>query len=84
MFFDEYNNFVMMSKNYIMPTKEQRPTIFALKGTNDLFEEREITNKTLEKSKLANIISVSAQSNIVYNDGVINYTPRHIQRSVPS
>lgn len=84
MFFDEYNNFVMMSKNYIMPTIAQRPTTFALKGTNDLFQDKEIKNKTLINSKLANIISVSAQSNNVYNDGVINYTTRHIQRSIGS
>ena len=84
MFFDEYNNFVMMSKDYIMPTKEQRPTTFALKGTNDLFEDREVKNKTLDKAKIANIISVSSQPNSVYNDGVVNYTTRHIQRSVGS
>jgi len=84
MFFDEYNNFVMMSKDYIMPTKEQRPTTFELKGTNDLFEDREIKNKTLANAKLANIISVSSQPNNVYNDGVINYTTRHIQRSIGS
>ncbi len=84
MFFDEYNNFVMMSKDYIMPTKDQRPTTFELKGTNDLFEDREIKNKTLDKAKIANVISVSAQPNNVYNDGVINYTTRHIQRSVGS
>ena len=84
MFFDEYNNFVMMSKDYIMPTKEQRPTNFALKGTNDLFEDREIKNKTFDNAKIANIISISVQSNNVYNDGVINYTTRHIQRSIGS
>ena len=84
MFFDEYNNFVMMSKNYIMPTKEERPTTFALKGTNDLFQDQEIKNKTLTNAKLANVISVSVQPNIVYNDGVINYTTRHIQRSIGS
>ncbi len=84
MFFDEYNNFVMMSKNYIMPTKEERPTTFALKGTNDLFQDKEIKNKTLANNKLANVISVSMQPNIVYNDGVINYTTRHIQRSIGS
>jgi hypothetical protein len=84
MFFDEYNNFVMMSKDYIMPTVEQRPTTFELKGTNDLFSDREIKNKTLDKAKIANIISVSVQPNNVYNDGVINYTTRHIQRSIGS
>jgi hypothetical protein len=82
MFFDEYNNFVMMSKDYIMPTKEQRLTTFALKGTNDLYEDNEIKNKTLDNSKLANVISVSNESNAVYNGGSINYTVRHIQRSI--
>ena len=82
MFFDEYNNFVMMSKDYIMPTKEQRPTTFALKGTNDLYQDKEIKNNTLEGAKLANIISVSNESNAVYNGGSINYTVRHIQRSI--
>jgi hypothetical protein len=84
MFFDEYNNFVMMSKDYIMPTAEQRPTTFALKGTNDLFQDNEIKNKTIANAKLANVISVSVQPNNVYNDGVINYTTRHIQRSIGS
>ena len=84
MFFDEYNNFVMMSKDYLMPTKDQRPTTFELKGTNDLFEDREIKNKTIDKAKIANVISVSTQANNVYNGGVINYTVRHIQRSVGS
>lgn len=84
MFFDEYNNFVMMSKDYIMPTVDQRPTTFALKGTNDLFEDREVKNKTALNAKISNIISVSVQPNNVYNDGVINYTTRHIQRSIGS
>jgi hypothetical protein len=84
MFFDEYNNFVMMSKDYIMPTKEQRPTTFELKGTLDLFQDKEIKNKTVNNSKLANVISVSVQPNNVYNDGVINYRTRHIQRSIGS
>jgi len=84
MFFDEYNNFVMMSKNYIMPTKTERPTTFELKGTNDLVQFERIKNKTQANTKLANIISISGQSNSAYNDGVINYTPRHIQRSIGS
>ena len=82
MFFDEYNNFVMMSKDYLMPTKDQRPTTFELKGTNDLYTDKEIKNKTRDPKKLSNVISISEQSNNVYNDGVINYTTRHIQRSV--
>lgn len=84
MFFDEYNNFVMMSKDYLMPTAAQRPTTFELKGTKDLVQSREIKNKAVDSSKLSNVISVSVQPNNVYNDGVINYTSRHIQRSVGS
>jgi hypothetical protein len=83
MFFDEYNNFVMMSKNYIMPNVTERPTTFALKGTKDFTEESEIKNKT-NKPKLANIISLSTQENAVYNDGSINYSTRYIQRSIGS
>ncbi len=83
MFFDEYNNFVMMSKDYIMPSATQRPTTFALIGTKDFAEDREIKNKSI-KPKLANVISVSTQENSVYNDGAINYSTRYIQRSVGS
>ena len=83
MFFDEYNNFVMMSKNYIMPTIEERPTTFDLKGTKDFVQDREIRNKT-NKPKLANVISVSTQDSSVYNDGTINYSTRYIQRSIGS
>jgi hypothetical protein len=83
MFFDEYNNFVMMSKNYIMPTSTERPTTFALQGTKDFIEDREIRNKT-NKTKLANVISVSTQDSSVYNDGAINYSTRYIQRSIGS
>jgi hypothetical protein len=35
MFFDEYNNFVMMSKNYIMPSLSERPIDTSLYG-NDI------------------------------------------------
>lgn len=83
MFFDEYNNFVMMSKNYIMPSEKERPATFALKGTKDFVEDSEVRNKT-SKPKLANILSVSTQENAVYNDGSINYSTRYIQRSIGS
>jgi hypothetical protein len=33
MFFDEYNNFIAMSKNYLMPTTSQRPTDTTLIGS---------------------------------------------------
>jgi hypothetical protein len=83
MFFDEYNNFVMMSKNYIMPSAAERPTSFSLTGTKDFVQYNEIKNKT-NKPKLANVISVSTQENSAYNDGAINYSTRYIQRSIGS
>ena len=54
------------------------------KGTNDLVQDREIKNKAVNPAKLSNVISVTVQPNNVYNDGVINYTTRHIQRSIGS
>ena len=72
MFFDEYNNFVMMSKDYIMPTQDQRPTDIVFSGN-----EKESSDDILP-----NIVEISSQENKVYNDGKINYSERYIQRSV--
>ena len=83
MFFDEYNNFVMMSKNYILPTKEERPATFELKGTKDFETVGRVQNQKTT-TKLSNIINVSSQDQSVYNGGTINYQVRHIQRSVGS
>lgn len=83
MFFDEYNNFVLMSKDYIMPSESDRETVFTLRGTQDMYDDGVIENKT-SNPKLANIISVSSKENTIYNDGNINYTTRHIQRSYGS
>jgi hypothetical protein len=69
MFFDEYNNFVMMSKDYIMPTEDQRPTDLVLSGNDD-------------DNILPNIIEIASQDNQVFNDGKINYSEKYIQRSV--
>lgn len=92
MFFDEYNNFIVMSKNYIMPTETQRTTNISLYGSKDFADtgvvENGYSNNAVEaatqQKKLANIIELSAQDNVVYNDGSINYTTRYIQRSYSS
>ena len=83
MFFDEYNNFVMMSKDYIMPSVDQRPTDITLYGSSDFSDTGVIKNERTN-SKLANILEITSQDNEVYNDGKIVYTTRHIQRSVGS
>jgi len=82
MFFDEYNNFVVMSKDYLMPTLEQRETDFVVSGSNNQTDSGVVENAT--SGKLPNILSVASQDKKVYNDGKINYTTRYIQRSYGS
>jgi hypothetical protein len=83
MFFDEYNNFIMMSKNYILPTIDERVTDFELYGSKDFIKDGVLQNKA-SKNKLANIISVSSQNNDIFNDGSINYKTRYIQKTYGS
>ena len=82
MFFDEYNNFVVMSKDYMMPTEEQRSTDFVLSGNNSQSDTGVIEN--LSSATLPNIISIDSEDKKIYNDGKINYTNRYIQRSYGS
>ena len=72
MFFDEFNNFIVMSKNYIMPSETDREVAINLYGNS------------VNTTKQPNIIEVASQNNSVYNDGVINYTTRYIQKSYGS
>jgi hypothetical protein len=81
MFFDEYNNFVMMSKDFIMPTVAQRPTDLTFYGSPDSTQVEVIKNKDT-KVKLSNIMELTSQDSQVYNGGQISYTTRHIERSV--
>ena len=83
MFFDEYNNFVMMSKNYIMPSITDRPTDTTFYGTKDFVQDGELENKKT-KPKLANIMGISSVENNVFNDGNIMYNTRYIQKSYGS
>ena len=82
MFFDEYNNFVVMSKEYLMPTTTQRATDFVISGSNNQTDSGVIENAA--SGKLPNIISIASQDKKIYNDGKINYTTRYIQRSYGS
>jgi len=82
MFFDEYNNFVVMSKDYLMPTPQQRATDFVLSGSNNQTDTGVIENSS--SGKLPNILSIASQDKKIYNDGKINYTTRYIQRSYGS
>jgi hypothetical protein len=64
MFFDEYNNFIMMSKDYIMPTASQRETDLTLYGSSDMEDSSVYQDKTT-KNKIANILEISSQDNQV-------------------
>ena len=81
MFFDESNNFVMMSKDYVMPSVDQRPVDVTLYGTTDFSDTGVIKNQKTN-NKLSNILEITSQDNEVYNDGKITYTARSIERSV--
>jgi hypothetical protein len=74
MFFDEYNNFVMMSRNYSLPTEEERATSMVLLGSN--------TDTDLQDKE--NIIDIASRDTNVYNDGKISYVARYIQKSMGS
>jgi len=84
MFFDEYNNLVLMSKEYMLPPEtSERPTDITLYGSNDFETDGAINNKTTNQ-KLANIVELSSQQDQVFNDGRVSYTTRYIQRSYGS
>lgn len=92
MFFDEYNNFIVMSKEYLLPsTGERSDEAITLYGSADFEQDGAYTNATIDndsdtstKPRLANIMEISSSDNKVYNDGTISYTSRSIQRSVSS
>jgi hypothetical protein len=79
MFFDEYNNFVIMSKNYSMPTLDNRSTDFVLYGSQDYTTSSELNIKE-RNTKLANIMGVASKVSDIYNDGKITYSVKDIQR----
>jgi hypothetical protein len=80
MFFDEYNNFVLMSKNYMIPSKEDRNTDITFFGSKD-FEVDGVVSNSPTSEKLGNIVSLASKNNTIFNDGKINYDVRYIQRS---
>jgi hypothetical protein len=76
MFFDEYNNFVVMPKEYLMPD-------ISIRDTNSSISER-LTNLYGQKNNdiVPNIQGISGFETKVINSGQINYTTRYIQREV--
>lgn len=73
MFFDEYNNFICMSKGYALPELNERSTDTVLYGTKDQ-----------SSGYSENIVSVLSEDMKVYNSGVINYSTNYIQKTYGS
>ena len=68
MFFDEVNNFVVMSKEYLVPEST------AARNKN-------ITLYGIDSGpRKANILEINSESNDIYNDGKIVYYNRYIQK----
>jgi hypothetical protein len=70
MFFDEYNNFVVMTKEYLLDESGDRQEDLVLYGSS-----------LPDNSKLANIKDIATQDKKVYNAGTINYQTRYIRRT---
>jgi len=91
MFFDEYNNLVVMSKEYLMPdtvANGGRATNVTLYGTKDFRKSLAdaasdgiINNESTNVNNLTNIADIASQTNDVYNDGKISYTTRNVLRA---
>ncbi len=76
MFFDEYNNFVVMPKEYLMPD-------VSVRDENSAISERLTTLYGQRTGNIVpNIESISGFETKILNDGQINYTTRYIQREV--
>ena len=71
MFFDEYNNLVVMPKEYLIPNANKRPTNLTFYGQNT-------------GSSLANIMEINSSESEILNDGAITYSVKYIQKSVSS
>jgi len=77
MWFDEKNEFCVASKNWVLPSNDDRAASGVLAGDN-VYDENGVL------VSLANIINLSSDEKRVANDGKINYTERYIQRSKAS
>jgi hypothetical protein len=75
MFFDETNNLVLMTKEYMMPSETERATSMTLRGENEIIDNQ---------VHLTNIAQLESQSDDVHNSGKITYETKYIQRSYSS
>ena len=78
MFFDEYNNFCMMPKEYLIPD-------YSISDSNSSISDRLVNlYGQKEVGSVPNIEFIAGVDSKIINDGQINYTTRYIQRDVPN
>ena len=82
MFFDEYNNFIVMSKNYLFPDEDARPIDFLLLGNNNQSDTGVVKNES--SGNIPNILNIASEDKQIVNDGKIVYTTRYIKRTYGS
>jgi hypothetical protein len=75
MFFDENNDFVIMTKDYLLPDTADRAVDYTLYGQR---------TAASSGSVLPNIIQIEGVDTKILNNGKINYVTRYIQRSPAS
>lgn len=87
MFFDEYNNFVILSRNRMMPSTAEYQANTGTTNTSDLAlvgnvdaSDTGVIKNNPTGATIANIINLSSTTKDVFNDGKIVYTQKHIQR----
>lgn len=84
MFFDEYNDLVVASRNYFIPTNNERATDVELLGEEvALFSEEDFQEETdlVRLYDLPNILSITSQDDAIFNDGKIAFKSHYIQKS---
>jgi hypothetical protein len=89
MFLDEYNNFVLMSKSYMLADAGDRNAAntasevsYTFYGTKDYDKDGVYRNERSNAAiALSNISEISSKNNNIFNDGKIIYTSRYIQKS---
>jgi hypothetical protein len=84
-FFDEYNNLVFMSKEYMMPDLGDRSVDYTFRGSKDsqVSSDGIVKNERLG-STVASVIDIASKDEEIYNDGKIVYATRNVLKNYSS
>ena len=83
MFFDEYNNFIVMSREYLMPADGKRSVDAEFLGSIDQEKNGIVSNQSTSQN-LANIQNIAMSQTSIYNSGRIAYKSRYIKKAISS